>query len=69
MLVQAWQLVHPPKRGSWWLGTQPCVHKGFLRSYTANSLNKRLINRVVEVVREAAANPNLPKFLVRSLTV
>ncbi|KAK9802002.1 hypothetical protein WJX73_009255 [Symbiochloris irregularis] len=61
--LQAWQMVHPPRRGTWWNGTRPCVHRGFLQSWTANDLNKRLIARIKDVISEAALNPKLPKFL------
>lgn len=58
-------MVHPPCRGTWWNGTRPCVHRGFLQSWTANDLNKRLISRIKDLISEAALNPKLPKFLVR----
>ncbi|CAL5228580.1 g11739 [Coccomyxa viridis] len=49
--LQAWRVVHPPKRGRY--GRRPLVHSGFNRSWTKNNLNGRVIDRVLQIVREA----------------
>jgi hypothetical protein len=49
-LEQAWRTPHPPKRGNPLLGTQPCVHQGFLKSWTANGLNRKVLERVEAVI-------------------
>jgi hypothetical protein len=49
-LLQAWQVPHPPKRGSGFCNDRPAVHKGFLQSYTANGFNQRIVDRVAEIV-------------------
>jgi hypothetical protein len=41
--------VHPPKRGRF--GARPLVHLGFNKSWTRNSLNVRVVNRVMEIIR------------------
>ena len=50
--LQAWYATHPPKRGKWWMGTRPFVHQGFLKSWTANGLNARLVERCVLAVKK-----------------
>ncbi len=45
-LAQVWRVVHPPKRGIYYLWTCPLVHKGFLESYTAEGLNERLMQKL-----------------------
>ncbi len=39
-LLQAWRVVHPPKRGRWWMASRPLVHRGFYMTWAANGLNK-----------------------------
>lgn len=51
-LFQAWRAVHPPARGSWWLGRQPMVHGGFLKSWLAAGLNLKLVQRTMQVLQE-----------------
>ena len=48
--MQAWQVPHPPKRGSGFCNDRPAVHKGFLESYLANGFNQRIIDRVADIV-------------------
>ena len=52
---QAWYATHPPKRGEWWMGTRPYVHQGFLKSWVANGLNKRIVERCVLAVKRMQA--------------
>ncbi|CAL8466198.1 g5734 [Coccomyxa elongata] len=47
--VQAWRTVHPPKRGGW--GRRPLVHRGFLKSWTANGLDARVVSRIKEIIQ------------------
>ena len=49
--AQAWRVVHPPKRGSY--GRRPLVHSGFNRSWIKNNLNGRIIDRVLQIVKES----------------
>ena len=55
MRLQAWYATHPPKRGDWWMGTRPFVHQGFLKSWVANGLNKRIVERCVMAVKTMQA--------------
>ena len=50
--LQAWYATHPPKRGNWWMATQPFVHQGFLKSWVANGLNARIVERCVMAVQK-----------------
>ena len=49
--VQAWRVIHPPKRGR--CGWRPLVHSGFLKSWTRNAFNSRVVERVLQISREA----------------
>ena len=51
MHLQAWYATHPPARGEWWMGTRPFVHQGFLKSWVANGLNARIVERCVAAVK------------------
>ena len=53
--LQAWYATHPPKRGHWWRGTRPFVHQGFLKSWVANGLNQRIVERIVLAVKKMQA--------------
>ncbi|BDA51092.1 probable phospholipase A1-Igamma1, chloroplastic at C-terminar half [Coccomyxa sp. Obi] len=55
--VQAWRVVHPPKRGRW--GCRPLVHVGFLKSWTANGLDIRVISRIKEIIQAPEFNPTM----------
>lgn len=48
--MQAWQVPHPPARGSHFCGGRPAVHQGFLKSWVANGLNQRIVARVEDIV-------------------
>jgi len=52
---QAWYAAHPPKRGNWWTGTRPFVHQGFLKSWFANGLNARIVERCIMAVKTMQA--------------
>ncbi len=55
MFRQAWYAAHPPKRGNWWTGTRPFVHQGFLKSWFANGLNARIVERCIMAVKTMQA--------------
>jgi hypothetical protein len=46
---QAWRAVHPPPRGSCW--GRPMVHEGFLKSWHANGLAERVVDRVCNILK------------------
>ena len=48
-----WRAVHPPKRGRWLAFTMPYVHRGFLRCWTSNGLNTRVVERVQQLIAES----------------
>ncbi|KAK9907744.1 hypothetical protein WJX75_009081 [Coccomyxa subellipsoidea] len=48
--LQAWQVPHPPPRGNHFCGGRPAVHQGFLKSWTANGLGQRIVERVLDIV-------------------
>lgn len=58
--LQFWLASHPPSRGrgTRYIGTHPAVHAGFLRSWQANSLNKRIIQRIEEIVEQGGPLPH-----------
>lgn len=49
--VQVWRVAHPPVRGHRLCGTQPLVHKGFLKCWQAGGFNHKVIKRIMELVR------------------
>ncbi|KAK9804297.1 hypothetical protein WJX72_005360 [[Myrmecia] bisecta] len=53
--IQAWRTAHPPKRGHFWLGSQPLVHAGFLKSWRAGGLHSKVVARVLAVLTEGEA--------------
>ena len=53
-LWQACRAVHPPKRGRW--DGRPLVHMGFLRSWTSNGLDIRVISRIREIIQRPSFN-------------
>jgi hypothetical protein len=48
-LPQAWQTLHPPKRGAFW--RRPRVHIGFLKSWTRAGLNCRVKERILQIFK------------------
>ena len=60
MLLQAWRIAHPPVRGQTLLGTRPLVHVGFLKSWLAGNLNLKVINQVLEAVKQCKQQSNQP---------
>lgn len=52
--LQLWRSPHPPKRGTFWLGTQPLVHSGFLSSWNRHGLDAQVLQRVRAVLEGAA---------------
>ena len=50
--LQAWRIAHPPRRGTNWLGTRPLVHVGFLKSWLAGGLKYKVIDHILEAVRQ-----------------
>ena len=51
-IVQAWRIPHPPIRGTYWLGTRPLVHVGFLKSWLAGGLKHKVVSHILEAVRQ-----------------
>ena len=51
--MQAWRVMHPPKRGRY--GRRPLVHSGFNKSWTTNGFNRRVVERVLQIIRDAHA--------------
>ncbi|GMH45957.1 hypothetical protein BSKO_13921 [Bryopsis sp. KO-2023] len=50
--LRAWRKVHPPERGSFFLGTRPLVHKGFLDIWEEGGLKHRVLNKVIQIVHD-----------------
>ena len=50
--LQAWRIAHPPRRGTNWLGTRPLVHVGFLKSWLAGGLKYKVVDHILEAVRQ-----------------
>ena len=59
MHVQAWRVVHPPRRGRY--GWRPLVHSGFNKAWTKNGLNCRVIDRVLQIIAESQASIHPPR--------
>ena len=47
---QAWQTIHPPRRGRGL--RRPKVHIGFHKSWVANDLHLRIKERVMEIIKD-----------------
>lgn len=54
-------MAHPPKRGVYALGTQPLVHKGFLRAW--QRVEQPVMGAVAAVLERSA----IPKEMFRVL--
>ena len=46
-------------RGNKWLGTRPLVLVGFLKSWLAGGLNHKVVNHVLEAVRQCKQQSKL----------
>ena len=55
LMLQAWRVAHPPKRGLNCIFSRPLVHVGFLKSWLAGGFNDKVVSRVVEIVK--SCNP------------
>ena len=62
--LQAWPVVHPPKRGNPWLRRRPRVHAGFLKSWRFNGLHDRVMEHVQGIVAEQHMDVGLAKVLI-----
>ena len=62
MSLQAWQTMHPPKRGPKW--RRPRVHIGFHNSWTKNNLHLRVKDRVKEIIYGGGADVSSVKMYV-----
>lgn len=60
--------MHPPKRGSWWQGTRPYVHRGFLRTWTANGLNQELVGRLERAIDKMKGKSGRVKLYVTGVS-
>ena len=56
--------MHPPKRGSWWKGTRPFVHRGFLMMWMANGLSCNIVDRMQRAVERMQGSPGKVKLYV-----
>ena len=54
--MQAWRVVHPPKRGHGFCMTRPLVHGGFMKSWLAGGFNTKVINHIMELVNARKAS-------------
>ena len=54
--LKIWRVAHPPERGSYWLGTQPLVHRGFLQCWISRSFNTRVLESVKRAVKVGGPN-------------
>lgn len=56
---------HPPVRGrgTWFCGSRPYVHAGFLRSWQANGLDQKLLQRIRDIVK-SSVTAGLPRHTV-----
>ena len=59
-LVQAWRVTHLPKRGRF--GARPLVHSGFNKSWTSKAFSRRVVDRVLQIIRDAPSTktPDTP---------
>jgi len=53
--LQVWRVRHPRDIGSPFLGTAPMVHQGFLKAYTVNNFNDRLLGAVESILNRCVA--------------
>ena len=62
--VQAWRVPHPPVRGHRLCGTQPLVHKGFLKCWQAGGFNHKVIKRIMELIQSRKPGSDKLKIYV-----
>jgi hypothetical protein len=55
--MQAWPADHMPKRGRRWLGRRPLVHKGFWRSWSAQSVGDRVVMFLAQLLADSKLAP------------
>ncbi|KAK9906400.1 hypothetical protein WJX75_001237 [Coccomyxa subellipsoidea] len=55
--LQAWPADHMPKRGRRWLGRRPLVHKGFWRSWSAQSVGDRVVMFLAQLLADSKLAP------------
>ena len=48
--LKVWRAVHPPKRGSYWLATQPMVHHGFKQVWFTSGLRQQVLSKLAEIM-------------------
>ncbi|KAK9819503.1 hypothetical protein WJX74_000076 [Apatococcus lobatus] len=62
--LEGYRVCHPPKRGSGWKHTRPCVHAGFLAGWRGNGFSQTLLNLIwKEVLQERMPNRQ-PRILI-----
>lgn len=62
--IKLWRTVHPPKRGLFWLGTRPFVHKGFLESWKGEHFDQRVLAKVRGIIEGAEIDKQNVRVLV-----
>ncbi|BDA45990.1 probable lipase [Coccomyxa sp. Obi] len=55
--TKAWQTDHIPRRGRWWLGRRPKVHKGFWRSWSAHGVADRVLDFLGSLLADSKLAP------------
>lgn len=60
--LQAWQVPHPPCRGSWFF--RPRVHSGFLKSWIVNDFHSKVVKLVHNCVYNECSDETRVKILV-----
>lgn len=51
--MQAWRAEHLPRRGRWWLGGRPLVHRGFWQSWSAHGVGDRVISYIGGILKNS----------------
>ena len=46
-----------PKRGHWWLGQRPLVHKGFWHSWSAHGVGDRVMEFLAQLLADSKLAP------------
>jgi hypothetical protein len=56
--MQVWRVEHPPKRGSYLLGTCPMIHTGFWQTYRAS--HERVMARLAAIMAAGGSGGGQP---------
>ena len=61
---QGYRVCHPPRRGSGWKHTRPCVHAGFLAGWRGNGFDQTLLDLIWKEILQERMPQRQPRILI-----